>query len=106
MGGCGEGGECECRKGWIFYMLADSLYANVDRNHAVVCIILGVLCSVCKEDFTAGESLLKLPCKHLYHKDCVIPWLELVCEGWYVWGGMCGMVCVGWYVGWNTVDSG
>ena len=39
---------------------------------------LGALCSVCKEDFTPGEHLMKLPCKHLYHKDCVIPWLELV----------------------------
>lgn len=34
-------------------------------------------CSVCKEQFTVGEELLKLPCTHLYHRDCVIPWLKL-----------------------------
>ena len=39
---------------------------------------LGAECSVCKEQFTVGEELLKLPCSHLYHNDCVIPWLKLV----------------------------
>ncbi|XP_064391295.1 E3 ubiquitin-protein ligase RNF126-B-like [Halichondria panicea] len=34
-------------------------------------------CSVCKEDFPNGENLLQLPCTHLYHKDCILPWLKL-----------------------------
>lgn len=34
-------------------------------------------CSVCKEQFTVGEELLKMPCTHLYHNDCIIPWLKL-----------------------------
>jgi len=33
-------------------------------------------CSVCFEDFELGTSALKLPCKHLYHKDCVTTWLK------------------------------
>jgi hypothetical protein len=41
---------------------------------------LGDDCSVCKEQFTVGEELLKLPCTHLYHRDCVIPWLKLVSQ--------------------------
>eukprot|EP00667_Euglena_gracilis_P022301 EG_transcript_24756 len=32
-------------------------------------------CSVCKDDYTLGEVVLQLPCAHLFHKDCVLPWL-------------------------------
>uniref|UniRef100_A0A2M3Z3Z1 RING-type E3 ubiquitin transferase n=1 Tax=Anopheles braziliensis TaxID=58242 RepID=A0A2M3Z3Z1_9DIPT len=34
-------------------------------------------CSVCFEDFQVGESVRKLPCLHVYHEPCIIPWLEL-----------------------------
>jgi hypothetical protein len=33
-------------------------------------------CAVCKDCFVKDEMALKLPCKHLYHKDCILPWLE------------------------------
>ena len=33
-------------------------------------------CSVCKEEFIIGDNLIDLPCKHYFHKDCLIPWLE------------------------------
>ncbi len=32
-------------------------------------------CSICYEDYKQGEKLLKLPCKHDYHPECVKPWL-------------------------------
>lgn len=35
-------------------------------------------CSVCWEDFTIDEKVLKLACDHMFHRDCIIPWLELV----------------------------
>jgi len=35
-------------------------------------------CSVCWEDFTIDEKVMKLACDHMFHKDCIIPWLELV----------------------------
>ncbi|XP_059478861.1 E3 ubiquitin-protein ligase Iruka [Neocloeon triangulifer] len=34
-------------------------------------------CSVCWEDFKKGESVRKLPCDHVYHDDCIIPWLKI-----------------------------
>eukprot|EP01083_Nonionella_stella_P197372 725691_1 len=33
-------------------------------------------CAICTDDFVAGDVLNSLPpCRHLFHKDCVIPWL-------------------------------
>lgn len=34
-------------------------------------------CSVCWEDFVLDESVRQLECEHIFHKDCITPWLEL-----------------------------
>ncbi|XP_076646754.1 E3 ubiquitin-protein ligase Iruka isoform X2 [Halictus rubicundus] len=34
-------------------------------------------CSVCWEDFKLSEPVKQLPCLHLYHAPCILPWLEL-----------------------------
>jgi E3 ubiquitin-protein ligase RNF115/126 len=33
-------------------------------------------CSVCKEDFEKTQKLIYLPCRHLYHDECILPWLK------------------------------
>lgn len=34
-------------------------------------------CSVCSEGFKKGERIRKLPCKHIFHDDCILPWLDV-----------------------------
>lgn len=34
-------------------------------------------CAVCKDSFEVGAEGKQMPCKHIYHKDCILPWLEL-----------------------------
>ncbi|KAL8464829.1 hypothetical protein ACS0TY_034354 [Phlomoides rotata] len=34
-------------------------------------------CAVCKDIFELKEEVKQMPCKHIYHKDCILPWLEL-----------------------------
>ncbi|XP_076953066.1 E3 ubiquitin-protein ligase BIG BROTHER-like [Bidens hawaiensis] len=35
------------------------------------------MCAICQESFKIGEQIIRLPCVHLYHKKCIIKWLNL-----------------------------
>ncbi|KAK9676447.1 hypothetical protein RND81_11G077900 [Saponaria officinalis] len=34
-------------------------------------------CAVCMTDFEVGAEAKQMPCKHLFHNDCIMPWLQL-----------------------------
>ena len=33
-------------------------------------------CAVCREAFSPGDAAVRLPCNHLYHSPCILPWLQ------------------------------
>ncbi|CAO3702851.1 unnamed protein product [Rhizopus stolonifer] len=34
-------------------------------------------CAVCKDTFEITERVIQLPCEHIFHDDCIRPWLKL-----------------------------
>lgn len=34
-------------------------------------------CVICQEQYSNGEKVTKLPCEHIYHKECISNWLKL-----------------------------
>ncbi|KAI9301171.1 hypothetical protein BJ944DRAFT_169564, partial [Cunninghamella echinulata] len=41
-------------------------------------------CAVCKDEFILDESVIELPCQHIFHDDCIKPWLKVngTCPVW------------------------
>ncbi len=35
-----------------------------------------ISCSVCKDDFEIKQDVTVLPCKHVFHDDCILTWLK------------------------------
>ncbi|KAJ7962237.1 E3 ubiquitin-protein ligase RING1-like [Quillaja saponaria] len=36
----------------------------------------GLTCAICKDVITLGTEVNQLPCLHLYHPSCILPWLS------------------------------
>lgn len=36
----------------------------------------GSQCVICQEDFQVGQEALQIPCRHIFHTDCIVPWLK------------------------------
>ena len=34
-------------------------------------------CTTCLSYFLVDEPVAKISCKHIFHRDCLIPWLQL-----------------------------
>ncbi|KAK9065859.1 hypothetical protein SSX86_015261 [Deinandra increscens subsp. villosa] len=34
-------------------------------------------CAICIEPFPLGAEAREMPCKHIYHSDCILPWLTM-----------------------------
>lgn len=36
----------------------------------------GIECVICKEEMRQGRDVCELPCEHLFHWMCILPWLR------------------------------
>lgn len=43
-----------------------------------VCTDKGLKCPVCLLEFEERETVREMPCKHLFHSGCILPWLGKV----------------------------
>lgn len=34
-------------------------------------------CTVCQDAFAAGDAVVQMPCAHVFHADCLAPWLAM-----------------------------
>ncbi|XP_042420497.1 probable E3 ubiquitin-protein ligase RHC2A [Zingiber officinale] len=34
-------------------------------------------CAICMDPFKLGAEAREMPCKHIYHQDCILPWLSM-----------------------------
>ena len=57
---------------------------TVDGLPEVMIRIENEVCAICYETFSTGEPLKQLPCKHLFHSNCILLWfcLRMSCPFW------------------------
>lgn len=39
--------------------------------------LLGCRCVICQMRYKRGDQQIKLPCKHVYHSECISKWLSI-----------------------------
>ncbi|XP_044745664.1 E3 ubiquitin-protein ligase RNF181-like [Coccinella septempunctata] len=49
---------------------------HIIENLPDVTITEEAQCIICLKNFSVGDTAKKLPCNHLYDKECIVQWLE------------------------------
>lgn len=48
---------------------------NAEGGHFAACEA-GDPCTVCHDNYAEDDMVVQLPCKHCFHEDCILAWLE------------------------------
>lgn len=60
------------RKVSLYYRdLNRDLNYNVNKGHEE-----GKRCAICLEDFEARDEVMLTPCNHMFHEECIVPWVK------------------------------
>ncbi|TMS23624.1 RING finger protein 24 [Larimichthys crocea] len=64
---------------WLRHQAHKELYAykQVIQKEKVKELNLHEICAVCLEEFKQKDELGICPCKHAFHRKCLIKWLEV-----------------------------
>lgn len=46
-------------------------------NVKVFDFMSGEICAICKDQFLVDLEVKQLPCAHMYHAECILPWLSM-----------------------------
>lgn len=44
------------------------------RDDKIVCT--SYVCVICQSNLESGETVVNMPCKHKFHKECLTPWFK------------------------------
>ena len=50
-------------------------------------------CTVCHDSYEEGDMVVQLPCKHCFHEDCILAWLEVRRPGQTSGASLPGLLC-------------
>lgn len=56
-------------------LLLKLLDSKPDVECSLSCSMGDADCSICQEAHVAGNTVIKLPCCHVYHEECIMSWL-------------------------------
>ncbi|KAF7473558.1 Hypothetical predicted protein [Marmota monax] len=57
--------------------LCSVAWVSTYQTLGLICDFVFQLCAVCLEDFKPRDELGICPCKHAFHRKCLIKWLEV-----------------------------
>ena len=62
----------EIKKEKLLLELNEFQYKHIKKYNALI----EEKCVICFENFKRVDIIKELPCKHIYHKDCILKWLN------------------------------